>query len=66
MKFRLDVSEGYYFFHLGLTEQDMSGTIVRHDARRSIAVIHVPATIHLEGIANLSMELEEMTTSPLG
>jgi len=66
MKFRLDVSGGYYFIHLGLTEQDTSGTIVRHDARRSMAVIHVPATIHLEGIANLSMELEEMTTSLLG
>jgi lipopolysaccharide transport system ATP-binding protein len=60
MSFRALMSEGYYFIHFGLTE-DVFGRIVRHDARRSIATIRVAATPHLEGLADLSMVLEEVS-----
>ena len=62
MSFLALIVEGHYFIHFGLTE-DVFGKIVRHDARRSIAAIRVKATPHLEGIADLSMQLEEVRLS---
>ena len=59
MSFLSLMSEGDYFFHFGLTEV-VYGEIVRHDARRSIANFRVPITPHIEGVADLSMKLEEL------
>jgi lipopolysaccharide transport system ATP-binding protein len=59
MSFKALMAGGHYFIHFGLTE-DVSGKIVRHDARRSIAMLRVMPTPHLEGLADLSMHIEEI------
>lgn len=59
MSFQALLTEGHYFIHLGLTEDDC-GKITRHDARRSIATFRVKPTPHLEGLVDLSMQLEEI------
>ncbi|OGC90588.1 MAG: hypothetical protein A2W25_01370 [candidate division Zixibacteria bacterium RBG_16_53_22] len=53
------LAEGEYFLHFGLTES-VEGKIIRHDARRSVAVFRVTSTPWIEGLVDLAMSLEEI------
>jgi len=61
MDFNALLAGGDYFIHLGLTEY-VHGKIKRHDMRRSIAHIIIKETPRMEGVADLSMHLEELKT----
>jgi lipopolysaccharide transport system ATP-binding protein len=63
IKFRMLLLGGVYFVHFGLTEERL-GQIVRHDARQSLAMIRVEKTAQLEGLADISMQLEELKMFP--
>ena len=64
MEFCALMSEGHYFLHFGLTEV-IDGKIIRHDARRAVSVFRIPETPHVEGLVDLSMRLQEIST-PIG
>jgi hypothetical protein len=63
ISFKCFLTEGDYFIHFALTEGRglyRKDGIVKHDARRSVAIFKVLSTPHLEGICDLGMLLEEV------